>query len=293
LGDILLLQPDSRALAILTEALQPPFHIQRVQDLDELQRQLRKSEAPICILDAFDSRPPIRMGALRLLRKAHPAATLLVASDFTGREMELYHLGRMHVDGVIRMERSPPGREVRRVLEAAIGASLAHTVVHRVGHELPTLAQEAIRWAIEHAEARTQVSQFAAALAVSPRAFHSKMKALGLVTPRSLLVWGRLIRASRLLERSHETVESVAFHLGYATGGNLSKALKRHVECSPTQLLHRGGLAWTLDVFRRKGLRREETGRERWANAGVPRWQISTFVTDRRQADPSHPASSS
>jgi AraC-like DNA-binding protein len=185
---------------------------------------------------------------------------LVVASDFTGREMTLYHLGRMNVDGVIRMEENPAAVDIRRVLDGAIVSALAEMTVQRTASELPTLGQEAIRWAIEHAEARTQVSQFAAALALSPRVLHREIKALDLVSPRSLLLWGRLIRASHLLEQPHETVESVAFHVGYATGGTLSKALKRHVGSSPTALLRKGGLTCTLDTFRTKAFRRGESG---------------------------------
>jgi AraC-like DNA-binding protein len=84
------------------------------------------------------------------------------------------------------------------------------------------------------------------------------MKGHNLLPPRDLLVWGRLIRASHLLEQPNRTVESVAYQLGYATGGALRKALKRHVGCSPSTLLRRGGLAWTLEVFQRDGLRRSE-----------------------------------
>jgi len=253
-----------------------------VKDLRELERLLRKTKPQVCVLDAFDSRPPIPLAALRRLRQKHPAVALVVASDFTGREIELYHLGRMSVDGVIRMEEAPHPRDVRIVLDGAIATSLAQMVVHGVARDFPPLGQVAIRWTIEHAEARTQVSQLAAALGLSPRAFHREIKALELAPPRDLLLWGRLIRASHLLERSHETVESVAFHLGYATGGTLSKALKRHVGCSPTELLRRGGLAWTLEIFGRKGPRERETGRERWANAGTTRWRMSHFVAERR-----------
>jgi transcriptional regulator GlxA family with amidase domain len=115
------------------------------------------------------------------------------------------------------------------------------------------LAQDAVRWAIEHAESRPQVSELAAALAMSPRALLREMKALNLGSPRALLLWARLIRASHLLERPSETVESVAFRLGYSTGGALGKALKRHVGYSPSELLRQGGLAWTLDVFQTNG----------------------------------------
>jgi AraC-like DNA-binding protein len=254
--DILLLQPDSRASAILSGALHPFFRVRTVRDLSALERQLRKGNPQVCLLDAFDSRPPITLSALRRLRRKHPAVALVVASDFTGREMTLYHLGRMNVDGVIRMEENPPAMNIRRVLDAAIVSALAEMVVQRIAGGLPTLGQEAIRWAIEHAEARTQVSQFAAALALSSRSLHREIQALNLASPRSLLLWGRLIRASHLLERPHETVESVAFQVGYATGGTLSKALKRHVGSSPTALLRRGGLTCTLDTFRKKTFRR-------------------------------------
>jgi AraC-like DNA-binding protein len=179
---------------------------------------------------------------------------IVVASDFGGREMDLYHLGRLSVDGVIRMEDHPSSRDILSVVDRAIATSLATRVILRTAKDLPPLAQEAIRWAIEHAETSPQVSELAAALAMSPRVLLREMKILNLVSPRALLLWGRLIRASHLLERPSETVESVAFHLGYATGGALGKALKRHVGCNPTDLLKRGGLAWTLDVFQRKGL---------------------------------------
>ena len=57
---------------------------------------------------------------------------LVVASDFSGREIELYHLGRMSVDGVIRMEEAPPPRDIRAILDGAIAASLAQTVTQYV-----------------------------------------------------------------------------------------------------------------------------------------------------------------
>jgi AraC-like DNA-binding protein len=179
---------------------------------------------------------------------------LVIASNFKGREMALYHLGQMSVDGVIRMEEDPSPRDLLAVVDRAITASLATRVVLEVGADLPHLAQEAIRWTIEQAENTPHVSELAAALALSPKVLHKEMKSLGLGPPRSLLLWGRLIRASQLLERPSETVESVAFHLGYATGGALGKALKRHVGCSPTELLERGGLSWSLQVFRQRGL---------------------------------------
>jgi len=235
----------------LVGALDPPYRVGSVEGIEDLETRLQVSEPQACILDIFDPPPPIPLNSLASLRRKHPTVALVIAADFSGREMDLYHLGRLSVDGVIRMENRPHPRDVLAVVEGAIAASLATRVLQKGNVDLPLLGQEAIRWAIEHAEHTPQVSDLAAAMATNTRSFMREMKAVGLGSPRDLLLWGRLIRASHLLERSDETVESVAFRMGYSSGGALGKALKRHVGCSPTELLDRGGVAWTLGVFGR------------------------------------------
>jgi AraC-like DNA-binding protein len=172
---------------------------------------------------------------------------------------------------VLRLENLPEGREIRAVVEEATAVALAAVVVGGPGRGLPPLAREALRWAIEHAEASPQVSHLAAALGLTPRALLRELKAANGVTPRTLLLWGRLMRASHLLARSQETVESTAFRLGYATGATLRRAFKRHVGCGPTTLLRRGGLWWTLEVFQQKALLPQEGRRRRWANISAGR----------------------
>lgn len=251
---ILLLQGDKRIKASLFGALDPFFPMRPVQDFSALESLLDTVVPLACVLDIFDSPNFVTLAALRRVRRKHPTVPLIIASDFTGREIDLYHLGRLRVDGVIQVEDRPSARDVLAIVNDAVTTSLATKVVLETDRRLPSMAKDAIRWAVEHAENRPQVSEFAEALAMSPRVFGREMKALGLTTPRALLLWGRLIRASHRLERPSETVESVAFNLGYATGGALGKALKRHVGCSPTALLKKGGLTWTLKVFKNRGL---------------------------------------
>jgi len=228
--------------------------VKTVGNLDELELYLELVEPRACILDPFDPPPPLPGASLLHLRRSNPSLALVVASEFTGREMELYRLGRMNVDGVIRMEEEPSPRDILAVVDRALAARLADRVVQGTALHLPPLLQEAIRWAIEHAETRPQVSGLAEALAVSPRVLLREMKSLGLCPPREILLWGRLIRASDLLERDGETVESVAFQIGYSTGGALGKALRQRVGHSPTDLLRSGGLDLTLRMFQRRVL---------------------------------------
>jgi AraC-like DNA-binding protein len=255
LADILILQADQRAYAILSAALDPRYRCRRIHHPSEIEILISQAGPRGCVLDTFHATARAHLSALRKFRRRHPSVALIAASDFNGREMELYHLGREGVAGVLRMEEGPTPRDILKVVDRALSTSLAEVVVQSVARDLPPLGKEAIRWAIERAEARPQVSDLAAALAFSPKALHRELRALDLAPPRSLLLWGRLIQATHFLERPYETVEIVAFRLGYASGGALRKALKRHVGCSPTTLLQRGGLAWTLEAFQRTGLR--------------------------------------
>lgn len=263
--DILLLQSDPRAAAALTGALSPPLRVRPFRSLGELEKALQKGQPQGCLLDLFDSPGPNRLTSLSRLRRTYPRIALIVASDFRGREMELYDLGRIGVDGVIRMEADLSSRDLLAVVDRALAASLATQVLLSAPEGYPPLLKETIRWAIEHAETRPQVSEMAAAVAMSPRVLRKEMGTLVQLRPRNLLLWGRLLRASYLLERSGETVESVAFRLRYATGGALGKALKNHVGCGPTELVGRGGLAWAVGIFHQLCARPTPWGRERKA----------------------------
>jgi AraC-like DNA-binding protein len=187
--------------------------------------------------------------------------------------MALYDLGRVSVDGVIRLEEHLPPRDIERVVTEAMAVRLAEITVRAVGQDLPPFGQDAIRWVVENAQCRTQVEDLSTGLGVSRGTLSRELAGMDLVPGRTLLLWGRLLQASHWLERPGETVESVAFHLGYGTAGALGKALKHHVGCSPTELVRRGGLAWTLDAFRRKGVRRDRGSRKRWTHARSLRWR--------------------
>jgi len=243
-----------------------------VKGLRDLERLLPARGPRACILDYFHPSLPIPRIALRRIRRSHPSLALLVVGDFTDREMDLYHLGRMSVDGVIRLEEALTPRQVLSALEEAFSARLAEVVIQTAAADLPPLAQETIRWTIERAGPSSRVGDLARALAVSPRTLLRELRAMDLSSPRTLLLWGRLIHASHLLERPGETVENVAFRLGYATAATLGKALKNHVGFSPTALCERGGLAWTLGVFRQKGLRRPGEARKRWMSNRSAKW---------------------
>jgi len=252
LAEILLLQSDQRTCAILKESLEARYRSRRISHVQEIDGLIPRAGPRACVVDIFDPGDPLNLFALRQLRRRHRSIALVVASDFTQREMDLYHLGRSGVDGIIRLEEAPRGREILRAVESAIATALARVAVQRIRPGLPALGQEALRWTIEQAGARPQVQDLATALGLSLSGLQRELRVRKLASPRTFLLWGRLIQASHLLERSDETVENVAFRLGYATGGTLRRAMKRVLGCSPTTLLQQGGLDWTLEILRQR-----------------------------------------
>ncbi len=275
MADLIILQPDPRARAALLEALDRDYSLELADGWPRLLETLNGDPPLGCVLDVFSASPPLHLTRIRSLRSHYPAVALIIHSDFSGREMELYHLGRLSVDGVLRLEEEPTTLQIQRVVASALAVCLADMVVKTVAGDLPLLARESIQWGIERADSRPQVSDLAAAMGLSPRAYLREMKAMDMTTPRRLLLWCRLIHAAHLLERPGITVEGAAFRLGYSTGGALRKALKRHMECTPTSLRQRGGLALALEMFQRKALRRGHGRRDRWPSTGSPRWRIS------------------
>jgi AraC-like DNA-binding protein len=158
------------------------------------------------------------------------------------------------VGGIIRLEENPKPREILHVVDRALTTALAERIVADLASHRPAFAQHAIRWSIESSEARPTAREMARALGLSPGSLRRKLGATGLPPPRVLLLWGRLIQATHLLEQDRDTVENVAFRLGYSTVGALRKAIKSHLGCAPTVLLEKGGLAWTLGAFQREVL---------------------------------------
>ncbi|MGW8264853.1 MAG: hypothetical protein ACWGSQ_00700, partial [Longimicrobiales bacterium] len=149
MAEILILNANSRAAAILVGALESRYTCGRISALGEMEALLPRGGPRGCILGLFDPGLAFPLTALRRLRQQHPSLALLVAGDFSGREMDLYHLGRVSVDGVIRFEENPAPRQILALVDGALATRLAEVVVQTVAQDLPPLVQEALRWAVE------------------------------------------------------------------------------------------------------------------------------------------------
>jgi len=242
-------QPDAAARARLSDALGEHHELLECETWSELWEAALGHHVDGAVVDPYSSFDPVSLPELLHLRRRFPGMAIVVFAEFDGRELDLYHLGRLGVDGVILAEEELGLRKIRDAVEMALGDSLAKRVSEALEGVVSPTGIRCVEWAVRHAEQSPQVRDLARAVRSSPRALARELKEEGLPSPRHILLWGRLLQAARLLEVEDATVEEVAFRLGYATGASLRRALKEQTGLSPTELLEAGGAERVLSAF--------------------------------------------
>lgn len=241
------------------------------------------------MVDPYNSFDPVSFPRIQDFRHRFPGLALVVYGDFTGREIDLYRLGRIGADGVLLAERDDSPHRLRTGVERALAAFLAKQVAGELDGAVPEIGIRCIRWAVEHADADPQVRDLARAVRSSPRTLSRALRAHRLPPPRHLLLWGRLLRGARLLESSDATVEEVAFRLGYSTAASLGRAFREQVGCAPSELEEGEGVDRVLTAFLESLSPGEEAGGTapagmtgRWSTAKVERAALRSFLATRR-----------
>src|SRR5688500_13853512 len=121
-----------------------------------------------CVVDIYHPSSPLSLADLQRLRRRIPPLAIVVHADFEDRELDLFELGRLKIDGVILTGTTDQVAETRRAVAGALAAAAALGVVAALEGRLHPLGMECLRWSIEHAEEAPSVEQLAEGLALSP-----------------------------------------------------------------------------------------------------------------------------
>jgi AraC-like DNA-binding protein len=248
-------QPDARALARISSALGGKHELVEYSDWGTFHEALDKLPSDGCLIDPYRAGGSIDLGDIQRLRERHPSLAIIVYADFKGHEMDLYTLGRYQIDGVVPAGKSQSDLDVRETISEALASSVAARVGASLGRSLSPTALDGLKWAIEHSHRRPKVKDLAEALSHSTRSLAGALRKSGAPSPGRLLLWGKLFRAVHVLSDGHNTVEEVAYALGYSSGAALSRALRRETGHPPGEIQRRGGIGCLLDAFTRKEMR--------------------------------------
>ena len=244
---ILVLQPDARARARLSDALAGDHDLRPVETWAELLRALFTAPISACIVDIYGpgrTISPERIGRLRLRR---PDLAIVVYSDFSRNRLDPFKLGMRGIDAVIDAGDDDPD-VIREAVARSCASARARSLATDLEGHLPALLVEALRWAVENASARSSAGALARELGMSQGRLARQLRSLEAPPARALLLWGRLLHAAHLLDDGR-TVESTALALGYASGSGLHRAFHRRLGFPPGDVSVRGGLGPVVDAL--------------------------------------------
>lgn len=243
------LEFDLRSLALLQTALGVDHQLVTCACWTQLQEVVRNQAVEGCILDIYGASEPVTLRELQQLRRRQPPVAIVVHADFRGREMDLFELGRLDVDGVILAEQEEDHRAIRDTVRQAMGTVVALRVRQALLGRIPVAGLDCLAWAVEHATDAPTVDHLAGAFGLTRRTLARELRERDLPAPSEFLLWGRLFRAVHVLDAPGRTVEAAAFAVGYSSGAALGRAFRRETGYPPTETVRRGGAAVVLQAF--------------------------------------------
>lgn len=269
------LQPDPLARARLNDALGSVHELRNVGTWTRLWNMVGSAPISACIVDIYAPDSDIRPSRLGRLRQQRPDLAIVVYSDFSGRELDLFELGRHQINAIMQVGVDDSPNSIRSTLDRSLASSAASVVGEALQSSLPAWAAAAIQWSMENSVDRPKVAALAGGMGMSENQLAKELRRHGLPPARTLLVWGRLFQAARLLDVGGQTVEGVAFALGYTSSSALRRAFRLHVGCSPSAVSREGGIARVLKSFTTP-YRQDSTSNEASSAARVARYPSSS-----------------
>lgn len=265
------LQHDARSRARLASALGREHALVACASWDELCCVVAERPVEACIVDPYGPHSPVPLPVVKRLRQRHPALAVIVYADFCGRELHLFHLGRLGVNAIIMAGRDDSTPTLRAIVAAALAESVAALMAAALNGRVPERELLAARWAVEHAHEGPRVKDLAAAFGVSRSTLNARLRAARLPSAGRLLIWGKLLRAARWLEEPGRTVEAIAYRLGYGNAAGFRRALRRRAGATPSEVTRCGGVRFVLDAFMRHGIARDDGAPRRWIRSPAVR----------------------
>ena len=243
------LEPDARLAARLSTALADHHELIECADIAQFWDVVMTRPVDGSVIDIYHPAHPVSLSDLQRLRRRVPPLTIVVYADFRNRELDLFELGRLKIDGVILTGATDQPQQTRRAVAEALCATYALGVTDALGGELHTLGVDCLRWAIERAQDSPSVEHLAEASGLTSAGLARELLKRQMPSPARLIFWGRLFRAASLLSDASRRAEEVAFRLNYSSASALTRALRRETGFSLRELRRRGTTACVLAGF--------------------------------------------
>lgn len=270
---LLLMHPDRLVRARVNQVAKRDFAVEVPSSWGELTGFLRTaSPVSIAVVDPYNGSgndAHLAPELQALLRDFPFTAVIAVVEVRPDRFADLCTLGNWGVAEVLSAEDGNPAL-IGRALRSARGRPLQSLLESSLPARTSGRARSILNTAAEIASTGGQPKDLARELYASERTLLRWCTAVGLPTPRELLVWMRVLLAAELLEEPGRNVANVAGACGYASASGLRRALCDSVEMNPSELRKKGAFATASRAFRGALAAKRRKRRKSAASARVP-----------------------
>jgi AraC-like DNA-binding protein len=171
------------------------------------------------------------MVAERLIRdvcRLASASGCIVYASFRDRPgADVARLVRMGAHDVLTKDVDDSPRRIALSIRECLGLGALERLIDAAMAPLTPQQQTIIRWSIRRGIARSSVSDLAEDLGASTRTLRRRCDNLPGTSTRTLLAWGRMVHACRLLSHTTMSLEAIAESLDFSSVGDMHRKFHR------------------------------------------------------------------
>jgi len=187
--------------------------------------------------------------ALRELGRRFPSVGTVFVARRDVSPLTLLQLGRAGLPSLHVLRHGELDRSLSRSLARAAESSTKASTLRAIGQGMGAWERSVVGEALDAAVLGWSAEDFAHKLGCTRAHLGTRLRSASLPSPGRLLLWTTMLHAARWIPEPGRTAESVSRQLDYANGATFRRALRSTLECTPTQLVQRGGYAFALRRF--------------------------------------------
>jgi AraC-like DNA-binding protein len=250
---VLLLHPDRALRERVRRACADRYNVLPVNTWSELRDSLHSAPPlALAIVDPYlGNRGHGELStSLQALLREFPSITVIAVCEVRGGCLDqVRRLGEWGVTRVISIEEEDTPLAIARILESSRGRPLRALLQRSLADTMGGRGRAIVASAADVVSTGGVGRDLARSLHITPRTLQRWCRRAGLVAPRQLLAWMRLLLAAELLDDPGRSVLGVALACGYSSDAALRNAFRAYLGVSPNAVRHRGAFRVVSRAF--------------------------------------------
>ncbi len=253
---------DSTACLRLEAAVGGGCELTFATNWSQLDKMIRRLPIEVIIVDPVRPRG-VEVAAVERLRTYYPSLSVVLYMPFSPHLANpLLRLGAVGVHSAVFFNHGDTPLALSRAVEEAVACSVSEQILGLIFEASEPRSEEiveAFREALHNPDKIRTALEWSRFHRVSHRSFYRLFRSHGLPTPKTCLLWLRLIYAARLLEDPGYALYDVVHRLGYNSPANFWQHVQETLGLRASELRYAVGFRTLLDRFLSEHVRPAES----------------------------------